>query len=422
MRDVEHRRVARGIAPIRVSLAWIVAIGCGEPTTPTHVGSAGDGKPSASETKTTAPETKTTAPGTKPAAVEAKAPSGVASTDPTKPVEPAPASDPSEIPVVAWSARPHEQTWTPQPAPTAVVAFEPGVSAGLVGRAGDEWLQLGTDGRLAAVVFDRAPTSAIVGVWPDDAWFVERRDREYGGGSPAMHELRLMKLREGKRWVPQAVRGEQWWHPGTEDELAPHMSTHTGMLVYPGSLASIDRIAGRSAAPVIGPHRGSAVDFVETNKGKVYVLSQDAGTYYAQIECADDACVAAMARRFPAGSWRFDRRVARGKFSVSVLARNEAAVYLLSNVGKDDGWRLDALASDGEIVGMWASAEGGLWTWNGTALRLRDTDGGWHDVALPEGVTPDSFAIAPDRRMLWLSGQANGAPALFTTPAQAPPP
>ncbi len=331
-------------------------------------------------------------------------------------------ADPTEIPVIAWASTTHEAVWTPKPAPSAVVSFEPKVTAGLIGRAGNEWLQLGADGALTPVAFDREPAAAIVGVWPDDAWYIERRDRDYGGGSLSVHELRLMKLREGKRWVPQAVGGEQWWHPGTEDERTPRMSTHTGMLVYPASLETIDRIAGRTEPPVVGPHLGTAVDFVETNRGKVYVLSNHEGAYYAQTECPDQDCTTATARRFPAGSWRFGERVARGKFSVSVLVRNAEATYLLSNVGKDKGWRLDALPSDGEIAGMWASAEGGLWTWNGTVLRWRDTDGAWHDVALPPGVATNSVAISPDRRIVWLSGEANGAAALFTTPAQGPPP
>lgn len=150
------------------------------------------------------------------------------------------------------------------------------------------------------------------------------------------------------------------------------------------------------------------------------MLSSDGTNTYAQVECEDDACVLAQSRRFPAGAWSFGDRVARGKFSVSVVARNNTATYLLHNVGKSDGWRLEALPEGEGLAGMWASDEGGLWTWSGSSLRWRDTDAGWHDVALPEGFAAGSVAMSRDQRALWVSGVGADGPALFTVGANAP--
>jgi len=260
------------------------------------------------------------------------------------------------------------------------------------------------------------PTPPILGSYPDDAWTIETRHRS-DGGELEYHELRLMKLREGDRWVPQARNSAQWWHPGTDDELEPHASTYTGMLVYPDSLGDIDRVAGRTDAPMLGRYRGRPIDFVETNKGKIYVFSADDHGLYAQTACEDDECLAKVVRKFPDGEWKLGRRVARGKFSVSVIASAGEDVHVLSNVGKDDGWKLDALPRGTTLVGMWANAEGGLWTFDGTALRCRDTDGNWHDVALPDQLSAKSVAMSQDHKTVWLSGENNGRATIFTTPA-----
>lgn len=321
------------------------------------------------------------------------------------------------MPIVPWAPRARTVAWAEQAAPPSVVVFEPDVRAGVIGRAGEAWLHVDASGALVPVTFDRAPTPPILGSYPDDAWTIERRDRALSKDEPTIHELRLMKLRERDRWVPQARNSEQWWHPGTDDELEPHASTHTGMLVYPDSITSIDRIAGRTGAPTLGLHRGRPFDFVETNKGKVYVMSLDDDGRYAQTACEDEECVAKVVRKFPDGEWTLGRRVARGKFSVSVIASSGEDSYVLNNVGKDDGWKLDLLPRGTTLVGMWANAEGGLWTFDGAALRCRDTDGNWHEIALPEQLTAESVAMSQDHTKVWLSGESNGRPAIFTTPA-----
>ncbi len=324
------------------------------------------------------------------------------------------------MPVVPWSPAPRTVEWAPQAAPAAVVQFEPQVDAGLIGRAGTQWLTLGPDGALTPVSFDREPAAALQGRWPDDVWFVEMRERKYD--EFPVHELRLVKLRGGDRWVPQARGREQWWHPGTMDEDEPHMSTFSGMLVYPDSLERIDRIAGRTDAPRLFKVRGKPYDFVETHKGKLYIFSDDDAGTYAQGECWDDECVASTSKRLPAGTWRFGARVARGKFSVSVVASSAGETYMLNNIGKHGDWRLETLPRGETLVGMWPSDDGSLWTFNGSALRWRDTDGKWHEVAPPDGFTIRSVAMSGDRQRVWLSGEQGGSPALVNAPANQPKP
>ena len=320
-----------------------------------------------------------------------------------------------EIEIVPWAVERRTPTWTaladpPESAP--LVALDSGV----LGKAESAWYQLDEADAFTAVELSRDPSSPIVGMWPDDAWFVQERWRKYDGGEEEYLELRLMRLRGGKRWVPQVYggSGEQWFHPGTEDELTPRMSRRSGMLVY-GLLDDITRVRGKHDDPVVGPHRGEAIDFIETGRGRVYVLSIDDGTYYAQSECEDEACVAEKASKFPLSGWKFGREVPRGKWSVSVLATAGEREFVLHHRGKSGGWVLDELPAGEKPSFTWSSQEGSLWTQTGETLRLRDTEAKWFDVDLPEGLTGLSVAVTKDRRRVVIGGMVGGKPKLFTT-------
>jgi hypothetical protein len=347
---------------------------------------------------------------------EAKAPVDDLRADGEPP--PAPAGPPPpEIAIQPWSIDAHAPTWTLRDEPSEPVAFVVELHAGVLGRAGSRWVQLGADGKLVDAPMDVEPRPPLMGVWPSDAWFVDYRskmedDFEY-------HEIRLMKLRGGDRWVPQKYNGEQWFHPGTDDEVDGHASTLSGMLVYSPSLTGgVDRIAGRHEAPLLGTHRGAPVDFLETGKAEVYVLSRDDAGTYAVTQCWDDPCAVMQTRKLPLSSWKFGRKVARGKHAVSVVATSGEREFILHYRGKP-GWLLDELPAGERPTSMWASEEGGLWTLTGEKLRWRDTESAWHDVALPEGLATPSVALSEDRKRIWLSGVVGGAAKIFSTEANA---
>jgi hypothetical protein len=344
---------------------------------------------------------------------DAKTPDATPAVDPVSP------PTPPEIAIAAWAATDHAPTWTPGPAPAEALVLVD-LDAGVLGRADAKWLQLDASGALVEFAMSTPPKPPILGVWPSDAWFVDTRARIQDEWE--VNEIRLMKLRGGDRWVPQVYGGDQWFHPGTDDELEPHMSTRSGMLVYSASLPSITRVAGRHAEPTIGPHRGRAIDLLETGGDAVYVLSQDDAGVYAQTACEDEVCVAASARMLPSGTWEFGRRVARGKHSVSVVAISGARDFLLHHRGKSDGWLLDELPAGERPTWMWASQEGGLWTRTAERIRWRDTEGAWREITLPQGLSTPSVALTEDRTQVWVSGVVDGAPKIFTTPANAPSP
>jgi hypothetical protein len=336
-----------------------------------------------------------------------------------------PTAAPGEIAINPWSATPSTPTWTLAAEPSEALALVLELDAGVLGRAGTSWYQVGADGTLVAAEMDMEPKPPIVGVWPSDAWWVDSKMVNEGEGPDGeemeIEYIRLMKLRGGNRWVPQVYSGsgEQWFHPGTDDWDEPHMSTRSGMLVYPASLDRITRVAGKHDDPELGAHRGTALDFIEAGSGNIYVISSDDGGYYAQIACEDEACVAEKAQKLPLGSWKFGRKASRGKHSVSVLATSDAREFILHHRGKSDGWLLDELPAGEQPQGMWASEEGGLWTLTGAKLRWRDTESVWRDIALPEGMTGPSVALSEDRKQVWVSGLVGGAAKVFTTNANA---
>lgn len=325
----------------------------------------------------------------------------------------------TEIAINPWSATAFTAAWTLAAEPSEALALVLELDAGVLGRSGSTWYQLGADGSLVVAQMDVEPKLPVLGVWPSDAWFVDERMRKLDDSDMEYQEIRLMKLRGGNRWVPQAYNGDQWFHPGTDDWNEAHMSTRSGMLVYPGSLGSITRVAGKHGDPAIGAHRGTAIDFIEAGSGKIYVISSDGDSYYAQIECEDDACVADKAQKLPLGSWVFGRKASRGKHSVSVLASSSGREFILHHRGKSDGWLLDELPAGEKPQGMWASQEGGLWTLTGATLRWRDTESVWREVALPEGMTSPSVALSEDRKQVFVSGLVGAAAKVFTTSANA---
>ncbi len=339
--------------------------------------------------------------------------------EPTPPgLDPAP----PEIAIQPWSTTPHTATWTLRAEPSEPVALVD-MKAGVLGRAGTRWVTLGADGSLADVVMSVEPKLPIDGVWPSDAWFVDRRSRMEGDDEMEFeyHEIRLMKLRDGKRWVPQLVPGqsEQWFHPGTDDWHETRISTLSGMIVYNvTSFRDVTRVAGRYPDPDLGPHRGDVVDFVETGKAEVYILSRDADGTYAQTQCEDEECVKLNARKLPLSSWTFGEQVARGKHAVSLLAKSGERSFVLHYRGKP-GWLLDELPAGETPTGFWASEEGGLWTLSGETLRWRDTESVWHDVALPEGLVTPTIALTGDRKQIFVSGVVGGAAKIFSTDANA---
>ncbi len=329
---------------------------------------------------------------------------------------------PPEIAIQPWTSLPHTPTWTLRAEPAEPIKLVD-LNAGVLGQAGAQWFQLGADGQLAAFKMETEPKQPVLGVWPSDAWYVDQRFVKYGEDmdNEEYLELRLMKLRAGKRWVPQIYSGtgEAWWHPGTDDWEEAHISTLSGMLVYNGSLTTMKRVAGKHPDPDIGPHRGEVVGFLETGAGKTYLLSKDDAGHYAQTTCEDDLCVAESVRKLPLTGWTFGRKLTRGRHSVSVLATSEGREFILHNRGKPDGWWLDELPAGERPTGMWASQEGGLWTLTGDRLRWRAIKGVWLDVALPEGLGAPTVALSEDRQQVWVSGVVAGAAKVYSAPANA---
>jgi hypothetical protein len=384
-------------------------------------GKADAGKGDAAKTDAAKTEPAKTEPAkTEPATTDAK----TTAAEPADPAEPqptdtaAPPTDPvvepaapGEVAITPIAPTAHTAAWRTIPSPSEAVELVV-LNAGVLGKSAGGFHQI-VDGQLATITFEEPPTSDVLGVWPDDAWFIESEIKKIDDEEKTM--IRLMKLRDGKRWVPQAYAGEQKF---VLEDHTFRKSTRAkgGMLVTQADV--VERIAGNGDAPVIGSHRGRVVEYIETDSGKVYVISEDGDEIHVVIDCADDACVAEKGLKLPLTGWTFGRQATRDRHAASVLASAAGREFVLH--ARPQGWALGEFpAGSGKPEAMWSTDDGGLWIQAADELWHRDPDGTWRDVALPEGVAEISVAVTTDQKELWIAGTLGGAPAAFATHANA---
>lgn len=387
-------------------------------------GSSDAGKPEAGKADAKTDAAKTEAPEADAAkADESKADEG--KIEPAEPAEPqptdtaAPPSDPvvepgpvAEVEVTPIAPTAHTPTWRSIASPGEPIELVD-LSAGVLGKGASGYFQI-ADGQLAPVTFDPAAEGDVFGVWPDDAWVIERREKP-DENDEVIVTIRLMKLRDGKRWVPQAYAGEQRFVLA-DQQFRKSTRAKGGLLV--SESGTTERLAGNGEPPVIGSHRGELVDYLETDSGKVYVISKEGETFHVVADCSDEACVAEKSRALPLTGWTFTRPITRDRHAASMLASASGREFVLHV--RPQGWALGEFpAGVNKPETMWASADGGLWIQGADTLWHRDPSGVWQTVALPEGLVGISVAVTTDQRELWIAGTLGDAPVVFATQANA---
>lgn len=290
------------------------------------------------------------------------------------------------------------------------------LQAGVLGLGAGGYYDIADDGQLRLRAEIEAPAGELLGVWPSDTWYIEQRTETLDDRADGeIRELRLMRLRGGKRWVPQAFEGEQRF----VDEGHDFRKANTGGLIaFHPEMDSWTRVADNGDDPEIGVYKGeSMLDFIETRARKYYVISEDTEHVYVQTDCADEACVADKTKMLPLGTkWSFGRQATRQRHSATVVATAASRKFLLHY--ESGGWKLEEFTS-GQADAMWATKDGGLWVRDDQQLMHRDPDGGWRKLALPEGLTGISAAITEDLGEVWVAGLVGGKPAVFATHANA---
>jgi hypothetical protein len=407
-----------GIAT-RLSLVLVYSLaGCS--------GSSDAGKPEAGKTEAGKPEAGKTEAGKPEAATTVAAPAD-AEVEPAEQADPqpsdavAPPSDPvvepvasAEVEITAIAPTDHTAAWRSIQAPSEAIELVD-LSAGVLGKGASGYFQI-AEGQLAAVTFDPAPEGDgdVFGVWPDDAWVIERREKP-DENDEIIVTIRLMKLRDGTRWVPQAYAGEQRFVLA-DQQFRKSTRAKGGLLVSePGTT---ERLAGNGEPPAIGSHRGELVDYVETDSGKVYVISKEGAAFHVVSDCSDEACVTEKSRALPLTDWTFARQVTRDRHAASMLASASGREFVLHV--RPQGWALGEFpVGSSKPEAMWASEDGGLWIKGADTLWHRDPSGTWRTVTLPEGLSGISVAVTTDQRELWIAGTLAGASVVFATQANA---
>jgi hypothetical protein len=262
-----------------------------------------------------------------------------------------------------------------------------------------------------------SPDGQIIGYWPKNAWSIETRSKiiESERDDEELREIRLMRLRGERRWVPQDYGGEQRFADYGQDF---RVGGKGGMLVWEDP--TFTRVADTGSDPDETVYRGSLVEFVETRSGRLYTISRDGEELFAQRNCPDQACVDESAVKLPFGvDWSFSLEVPRQRHSVSLAAnvRHEDADKAHLMHYETGGWKLEALPTSAS--GLWPTKDGGLWARVGDKLLHRDPDGGWRNIVLPPGAGNVSVAMRADQSELWIAAVVDGKPAVFATHANA---
>jgi hypothetical protein len=304
--------------------------------------------------------------------------------------------------------------WRELASPSEALTFV-NLDAGVLASSASGLLDLDDSGALVLrAEIEAWPSDAdLIGEWPNNVWYIERREAKEDDRAEDWDELRLMRLRGGKRWVPQDYIVEQRFRDrGHRFQIGAKgglLVTHEG---------KVTRVAGGTDDPAMGDFRGQVVAFAETRSGRVYPITRRADAIWVQRNCEDFDCVDANVMQLPLGNrWTFGRQIPRQRHSVTIVAtaRPESGqVDHLLHYGAG-GWQLEAIAQAPE--GMWASKDGGLWTKIAAELWHRDPDGAWRKVALPAGVSSVSVALRDDTNEVWITGLVAGKPAVYAVHA-----
>jgi hypothetical protein len=331
--------------------------------------------------------------------------------------EPAPAVEiePGTVPVSPIVLADATTVWRTAASPSEAVALID-LQAGVLGLGAGGYYDIADDGQLVLRTEIEAPAGQLLGVWPSDTWYIEERVKTAGDdrADQEVRELRLMRLRGNKRWVPQEYAGAQRF----EDEGQDFRKANSGGLFALNPDEDWTRVADNGDDPDFGVFKGEQVlDFIETGARKFYVISKDSDHVYVQTDCADEPCVQDKTKVLPlAADWSFGRQATRQRHSASVVAAAASRNFLLHY--ESGGWKLEEFTG-GQADAIWATKDGGLWVRNDKQLLHRDPDGGWRKLGLPEDLTGITVAITEDRGELWIAGMVGAKPAVFATHANA---
>ncbi len=323
-----------------------------------------------------------------------------------------------ELTVTAVSATDATAPWREVVRPADAVVFEP-VMRGVIGSSPSGYYDVDDAGALVLRKEIEAPQSVLMGWWPDNAWHIETRIKTIPGdrSDEEIRQIRLMRLRGNKRWVPQEYNFAQRFDDNGEQF---HIGGKGGMLVM-DAYGSVTRVAGTAPDPEIGESKGGTLTgFFETKSGRLYTVHEVDGAQWVQTDCVDQACVAANAIKLPLGTyWEFSGSVPRQNHSVSAVAtaqvHGNAEPHLLHY--ETGGWKLESVTA--APVALWPTKDGGLWTRVADDLLHRDPDGAWRKVGLPEGTSTYSVALRGDLSELWIAADVGGKTVVYATHANA---
>ena len=329
--------------------------------------------------------------------------------------------DPPDAPVLTISPVATTVSWREVGRPTESLSMV-NLAGGVVAKGASGYYDIDDAGQLVLRAEIEAPAAEPFGIWPDNTWYIERREKRKERGDTSgetTYELRLMRLRSKRRWVPQEYLGEQRWDDAGEQI---RLGGKGGLLVLaPDAQGQPDyffsRIAGGAEDPYSNTYMGELVDWMETKSGRIYTISRYKAGLVATRNCEDKDCAILNMAELPGGSdWSFSHTRTRKRHAMSLIATQGGSKHYLLHA-ESGGWKLNPTPSAPR--GLWATKDGGLWVQIGEALWHRDPSGSWRDVALPAGASGLSAGMRADQSELWIAVSVGGKSLVFATAANA---
>ena len=193
------------------------------------------------------------------------------------------AVEPATVPVQAVAPTRTTVVWREVARPGEPVSFAP-LIRGVLGKSAGGYHDVDDSGALVLRPEIEAPGAPVLGSWPDNAWFIETRGKIDKGdrSMTELRQIRLMRLRGKRRWVPQTYNGEQRFVDSGERF---QIGGAGGLIVE--SMGSLTRLADNASDPVLDLDiGGELVAFFETKYGRVYPVRSKDGALHVQRDFA----------------------------------------------------------------------------------------------------------------------------------------
>lgn len=354
-----------------------------------------------------------------------------------RPQPPAPTPAPAPLPARGTidDPAPGIAKWEERPGLSEIQGFHPLVMGVLAecGPDGGKWCELGRDDRLTPSKMLTPDEQDIVGIWPSDAWRVEREEGEAEMEDPS-GLYAMWVFVDFQRWNTKRFARKK--------RIEVELDAHSEMAGNPsavsrkgwaGGMLLLDGFLVHHIPATTGPVKlsGDVWDVFEAESGRMLLVVHH-GNHRLTVEphCPGKSCVGGPVLELQGETrspdpWDFPLDVPRGGDSLTIVAEHDAGPYLLHYDAPAKGasatFHREEVPVRVSTSMLWPDAHGGLWLETDDALAYRDASGRWLEVTPPTGTPIGCANRLEPRELLVVVRDASGATRVYATSGPALP-